>query len=292
MLRRLSMAIVLAASVGRAHAAIDAGAIAKLTGIAPEVQGGVAKVSVPRGDLHVTVDGVALAPFQGLTSWAAFEEAGDRTVVMGDLVLAEDEVSPAMCAALDAGLEVTALHNHFAFARPPVFFMHVGGTGPTDALATGVAHALAAVRAVRAASPTPAAGFGGPAVGTPSAIDPKPLEAVLGGTAQAKDGMAKFVFGRTTTAHGTPLGAAMGVNTWAAFGGSPERAVVDGDFAMLEGELQPVLRALCAAGIHVVAIHGHMIHEEPRIVFLHFWGTGPAEDLARGVRRALDAQRA
>jgi hypothetical protein len=84
----------------------------------------------------------------------------------------------------------------------------------------------------------------------------------------------------------------MGVNTWAAFGGSPERAVVDGDFAMLEGELQPVLRALCAAGIHVVAIHGHMIHEEPRIVFLHFWGTGPAEDLARGVRRALDAQRA
>ena len=269
----------------------DAGTIERITGLAPEVKDGVAKVSVPRSDLSVTVDGVRLAPFQGLTTWAAFARSGDKTIVMGDMTLAEDEVSPAMSAALDNGLEVTALHNHFSFDHPPILFMHIGGTGTTERLATGVRKTLDAVKEVRARAATPGEGFGGAAIPATSTLDPKSLEAILGGTAQAKDGMVKFVFGRTTSMHGSTMGAAMGVNTWAAFAGGPEAAVVDGDVAMLESELQGVLKALRAAKINVVAIHTHMIHEQPRIMFLHYWGKGTAADLARGIKQALATER-
>lgn len=264
--------------------------IAKVTGLQPDVKNGVAKITVPRTDLAVTVDGVKMQPFQGLTSWAAFQGSSPTTVVMGDLTLAEDEVNPVMSAALDNGLEVTALHNHFVFDHPRILFMHIAGTGSTEQLATGVRKALATLKEVRR-TPVPAEGFGGPAIPTANSIDAKPLEAILGGQGQAKDGMVKFVFGRTTKAHGIDLGADMGVNTWAAFAGSPEAAVADGDFAMLESELQPVLKALRHASINVVAIHSHMTHEEPRIMFLHFWGKGRAEDLAHGLKAAMDAQR-
>ena len=146
------------------------------------------------------------------------------------------------------------------------------------------------VRSAAAAEPE-AAGFAGGNILAKSTIDPKPLEAILGGTAQAKDGMAKFSFGRKTSMHGTEVGEAMGVNTWAAFGGSQQAAVVDGDFAMLEDELQDVLKALRRARINIVAIHNHMTHEQPPIMFLHFWALGPAEDLARGLKAALDTQK-
>jgi hypothetical protein len=267
----------------------DAAAIARITGLQPEVKNGVAKVSVPRTDLTITVDGVRMSPFQGFTSWAAFTGAGGGAVVMGDLTLAEDEVSPVMDAALGAGLEVTALHNHFSFDRPRILFMHIGGAGTTEQLATAVRKALDAIKEARHGPP--AEGFGPPSVAAENGIDPKPLEAIFGAGGQAKDGMVKFVFGTKTTAHGADLGAEMGVNTWAAFAGSPQAAVVDGDFAMLETELQPVLKALRAARINVVAIHSHMIHEQPRIMFLHFWGKGPAEELARGIEAARRTQR-
>jgi hypothetical protein len=208
---------------------------------------------------------------------------------MGDLTLAEDEVSPVMDAALASGLEVTALHNHFSFDRPRILFMHIAGTGNLAELATGVRKALDAVKDVRA-SATPRETFGGPTIPAANSIDLKALEAILGGTGQAKDGMVKFVFGRTTKAHGVDLGAEMGVNTWAAFAGSPQAAVVDGDFAMLESELQTVLRALRSAKINVVAIHSHMTHEQPRVMFLHFWGKGPADALARGIKAARATQ--
>jgi|SRR5438477_1065533 len=269
-----------------AFAALDTATIARATGLTPEVKDGVATVRVPRDDLAVVVDGVKLAPFQGLTSWAAFEESGDRTIVMGDLTLTEEQVNPTMSAALENGLEVTALHNHFLFDRPRVFFMHVGGTGTTEQLAAAVAKTLAAAKAATGH----ADGFGGPQIPATNTIDPKPLETVFGQPGQAKDGMVKFVFGKKTAMHGTEAGAAMGVNTWAAFGGSPAAAVVDGDFAMLESELQGVLKALRHADIAVVAIHNHMTHEEPRIMFLHFWGKGAAEKLARGIKSALDTQ--
>lgn len=267
----------------------DAAAIARLTGLQPDVKNGVAKISAPRSDLTVTVDGVKMQPFQGFTSWAAFAGSGPDTVVMGDLTLAEDEVTPVMDAALNNGLEVTALHNHFSFDHPRILFMHIAGTGTTEALAAGVRKALDAIQTARHGSP-PADGFGGPTIPGESSIDPKPLEAVFGVAGQTNDGMVKLVFGRKATAHGMELGAEMGVNTWAAFAGSPQAAVVDGDFAMMESEVQPVLKALRAANIHVVSIHSHMMHEQPRIVFLHYWGKGSAGDLARGIEAARATQ--
>jgi hypothetical protein len=266
---------------------LDTSLIAETTGVRPELKNGIATIRVPRTDLAVVVDGIRVTPFQGLTTWAAFQRAGHRTMLMGDLTLTENQVSATLSAALDNGLEVTALHNHFLFAEPPVFFMHIGGTGTTEALATGVRKAL---DAAKAAASSGSRGFGGPRIPDQSALDAAPLEAILGGKAQAKDGMVKFVFEKRTAMHGIDAGADMGVNTWAAFAGSPDAAVVDGDFAMLESELQRVLKALRRAGINVVAIHNHMTHEEPRIVFLHFWGKGSAADLARGVQAARDTQ--
>jgi hypothetical protein len=289
---RCGAMIVLAALVAGSVRADepDTATIARVTGLEPDVKNGVAKISVPRSDLTVTVDGVKMRPFQGFTSWAAFAGSASRTVVMGDLTLAEDEVTPVMDAALNNGLEVTALHNHFSFDHPRILFMHIAGTGSTEALAAGVRKALDAIEATRHGSP-PRDGFGGQPIPGDNSIDPKPLEAVFGGAGQAKDGMVKFVFPQTTTAHGLALGAEMGVNTWAAFGGSPQAAVVDGDFAMLESELQPVLKALRTAKINVVAIHSHMTHEQPRIMFLHYWGKGAAGDLARGIEAARVTQR-
>jgi len=289
----LRTALILFGIVNTAFAAgtgPDTDVIARVTGLQPDVKNGVAKVSVPRSDLSVTVDGINMSPFQGFTSWAAFTGSGAKAVVMGDMTLVEDEVTPAMDAALANGLDVTALHNHFSFDHPRVLFMHIAGTGTTEQLATGVKKVLDAIKEVRGKSPTPAEGFGGATIPAQNTIDPKRLEAILGAQAQAKDGMAKFVFGKQTKAHGVELGPEMGVNTWAAFAGSPEAAVVDGDFAMLESELQGVLKALRAAKINVVAIHSHMTHEEPRIMFLHYWGKGSAEDLARGIKVARATQ--
>jgi hypothetical protein len=272
----------------------DAAAIARVTGRAPEIAGRVAKISAPRSDLSVRVDGVPIVPFQGLTSWAAFTAAGSETMLMGDIVVTEDEVNPALSAALDTGLEVTALHNHFAFDEPRVMFMHIGGHGPSERLAAGVKATLDAVervsRARAANGGKPLARHAGRSFPAESSIDAAVLEGILGGTAQAKDGMAKFVVSRRTTMHGIEAEAAMGVNTWAVFAGSPDDAVVDGDFAMLDVEVQPVLKALRRGGIDVVAIHNHMIGEQPQLVFLHFWGRGRATDLASTLAAARAAQ--
>jgi len=287
---RLATVVLLLATVQALAAPPDEGLIARITGLEPEVKAGVVKVSVPRTALTVTVDGVRMDPFQGLTSWAAFQASGEAIIVMGDLALAEDEVDPAMTAALANGLSVTALHNHFSFDHPRILFMHIDGTGTTERLATALRKTLDAVQQVRR-TPSPAESFGGPAIPDTSTIEPKPLEAILGRTGQAKNGMVKFVFERKTTMHGAEMGAAMGVSTWAVFAGSPESAVVDGDFAMLETEVQGVLKALRAADIHVVALHNHMLHEQPRILFLHYWGKGPEEGLARALKKAMATQR-
>jgi hypothetical protein len=243
--------------------------------------------------VKVTVDGWKMAPFQGLTSWAGFvagQKAGVEAMVMGDLVVFEDEVSPVMSAALDGGLEVTALHNHFLFDAPHVFFMHIGGEGSLEQLGKGVKAAVDAQRAVRAKAPKPAASFsGGAAPAGPSAIDGAKLDAVFGMKGANKDGMYKATMGRKTQAAcGCTIGKAMGVNTWAAFAGKDGDAVVDGDFAVAESELQPVLKSLRGGGINVVAIHSHMTQESPRILFLHYWGRGKAADLAATVKKAVD----
>jgi hypothetical protein len=247
----------------------------------------VHKVTFPRNDLKVTIDGWAMHPFLGLTSWAAFTSHGGHVMVMGDLTLAEDEVNPVMSVALDNGLEVTALHNHFFFDSPKTMFMHIGGTGELEQLAGAVRKAIDKVREIRAANPVPVSSFSGSAIAEKSSITPGPIEEILGVKGQAQGGMYKVSIGREAKAHGQPVGNQMGVNTWAAFAGSDDNAVVDGDFAMLADELQPVLRALRGAGTNIVAIHNHMTHEEPTYYFLHYWGKGKAADLARGVKSAL-----
>ncbi|MFL6664409.1 MAG: DUF1259 domain-containing protein, partial [Rhizobacter sp.] len=240
-------------------------------------------------DVKVAVDRWTMPPFMGLTSWAAFTPMGKATMVMGDTVLLEDEVNPAMSAALDAGLEVTALHNHFFYDQPKVYFMHIGGMGDARKLASGIKSVYDRIAQVRAGQATPAAAFPGD-IPSPSNVSAAAIEQALGGKAQSKDGMVKVVIGRTAKMHGTTVGNEMGVNTWAAFAGTDDQAVVDGDFAMHEDELQPVLKAMRAGGINIVSIHQHMTHEAPRIMFLHYWGKGKAADLAKVIKSALDAQ--
>jgi hypothetical protein len=249
----------------------------------------VYKVSFPRTDVAVEVDGVALPPFMGLTSWVAFKDAGGgKSMMMGDLVLFQDEVGPVMDAILGHGAEVTALHNHFFYDEPRVFFMHVGGMGSAADLARAVRAANDAVRGVRDARSAPrrSSGRAAPPKGV---LDDAALAGVLGVQGQSKDGMFKAVFGRKARHGQVEVGADMGVNTWAAFAGSPDDAVVDGDFAVREEELQPVLRTLRKGGIDIVAIHHHMTHEEPRMIFLHYWGRGEAKRLAGTVKQALSA---
>jgi hypothetical protein len=271
---------------------IDAARVGSITGGKPETADNVVKVSFPRDDIAVDVDGwKKVPPFMGLTSWAAFvpgEKPGVEAMVMGDLVVFEDEVNPVMSAALDGGIEVTALHNHFFFDKPRVYFMHIGGEGSVEQLAKGVRAALDAEKAIRQKNKQPATTFGAPPP-SPSKIDGVKLDGVFGVKGGAKDGMYKAVFGRKTQAGcGCTIGKAMGVNTWAAFGGTDADAIVDGDFSVAENELQGVLKALRGGGINVVAIHSHMTGESPRLLFLHYWGRGPAVDLAGVVKRALD----
>ena len=276
---------------------IDATKLEQVTGAKPTFNKdeNVYKVSFPRDDVKVMVDGTPMPPFMGLTSWAAFTPGmGAEAMVMGDLVLFQDEVNPAMSAALDNGLSVTALHNHFFYDEPRVFFMHVGGEGSTEKLATGVRKVLDRVKVIREANPQPATTFGKDKLPMKSSIAAAPLAQVIGaagGKPAEKDGMVKFVVGRTAKMPcGCDVGKEMGVNTWAAFYGSDEHAFVDGDFVTFEGELQPVLKALRASDINVVAIHNHMEGDTPKAIFLHYWGVGPAEKLATGVRAALDTQ--
>ena len=252
----------------------------------------VYRVNFPRTDVKVSVEGRSLHPFLGLTSWAAFTpHSSSELMVMGDLVLFEDEVNPVMSAALDNGLDVTALHNHFFFDTPRVMFMHIGGNGTAERLATAVARAMDKIKEIRKASPQPSGKFSGPTVPETNSITASTIDGILGVKGQANAGMYKVAIGREATMHGRQVGNQMGVNTWAAFAGTDSAAFVDGDFAMLESELQPVLRALRSAGINIVAIHNHMTHEEPQYVFLHYWGKGPSAVLAKGLRSALDTQR-
>ncbi|MBM3738958.1 MAG: DUF1259 domain-containing protein [Acidobacteria bacterium] len=295
-MRIITLSILVSAALLRAEitdqqrAAIDRGTGAAGTYTAAE---DVYRAAFPRSDVPVTVDGRALHPFQGLTSWAAFIPHGHagHLMVMGDLVLFEDELNPVMSAALDNGLEVTALHNHFFYDSPRVMFMHIGGSGDAGKLAAAVGRALDKVKEIRKASPTPARSFAGPALPAANSISAGPLDSILGVKGQVNAGMYKISIGRPAAMHGRTVGNQMGVNTWAAFAGSDQASVVDGDFAMLESELQGVLRTLRKGGINIVAIHNHMTHEEPQYVFLHYWGKGPAQDLARTLKAAMDTQK-
>lgn len=251
----------------------------------------VFKASFPRNDVKISVDNVPWDPFMGLTSWTAFTPVDETNVmVMGDLVLLQDEVNPVMSILLNQGIGVTALHNHFFYDNPKVYFMHIEATGSPASLAKGIKEALDTVKTIRSKNSIPQ-DFGGPALPNKSAINPAPLEQIFGVKGQSKEGMVKFVFGRTVKVDNISFGNEMGVNTWAAFAGTDANAIVDGDFAVLENELEPVLKTLRKGNINIVAIHQHMINESPRMIFLHYWGKGPSETLARTVKDALNATR-
>ncbi len=190
-----------------------------------------------------------------------------------------------MSVALDSGLDVTALHNHFLWESPRIMFMHIGGMGDQKALAAAIGKVFAKMRETAGGKgETPSAQIDP----GQSSLDASKIDAALGVKGKVDQGVYKVEIGRTTRMEGAQVGTKMGVNTWAAFAGSNDQAVVDGDFAMLESELQPVLKALRGARIDVVAIHQHMTGEQPRIMFLHYWGVGAVQDLARGLRAALD----
>jgi hypothetical protein len=274
------------------HAAqLDTAKIEQITGMKGTLnqKEGVFKVSAPRKDIPVTVEGWKMPPFMGLTSWAGFEAGQSKeAMVMGDIVLFQDEVNPVMSAALEHGLEVTALHNHFFFDEPKVYFMHIGGDGDTATLAGGVKAVFDAIKEYRSSHPQIARQFVGDALPANSSISAEPLNAVFGAKGTAQDGMVKFTFGREVTMGcGCKAGKEMGVNTWAAFAGSDDNAVVDGDFVVTADELQPALKSLRADGINIVAIHSHMTEDTPHVLFFHYWGRGKAADLAASVKKAL-----
>jgi hypothetical protein len=251
---------------------------------------GVVRVAWPQTDVAVTVDRMPLKPFAGLGSWGAFTPTAHGAMVMGDTVVFQDEVDAAMDAAFANNLEVTALHNHFFYDEPKVYFMHVGGTGEPEKLAAGVKAVWDAIKKVRADNPKPATRFAGdaPKAGTVTA---EPIEKVLGQKSESQAGVVKVTIGREGVMHGVKVAGSMGLTTWAAFSGTDELAAVDGDFIMTAAEVQPVLRALRKAGVHVVALHNHMVGEQPAFIFTHFWGKGKAEELARALKTALDAQK-
>ena len=270
-------------------AALDTAKIDQLTGLKGKFneKEGVYKVTFPRNDVKVVVDGWTLPPFMGLGTWAAFTATKDGAMVMGDTVLFEDEVNAAMSAALNNGLNVTALHNHFFFDHPKVYFMHIEGEGAVDRLAGAVRKVYDATKQIRAVNSNPKDSSGAAQLLEKSSITAGPLNEIFGAQGESKDGMVKFTFGRPATMHGVKIDNTMGVNTWAAFAGSDDNAVVDGDFAVTEDELQPTARSLLKEKINIVAIHQHMTHEQPRIMFFHYWGRGHAKDLAQAIKGAF-----
>src|SRR5437899_7133222 len=296
MKRVFTAGLIFATSIFASVAAgLDTARIDELTGLKGKVneKEGVYRVTFPRDDVKVVVDGWTMPPFMGLGTWAAFTKgAHTEAMVMGDTVLFEDEVNAAMSAALDNGLKVTALHNHFFFDKPKVFFMHIEGEGSVDDLARAAKKMYDTVKAIRGPNAKPASTFEEDAlvpVSLPekNSITPAPLNEIFSMQGEAKDGMLKFTIGRPAKMHGVKIDNTMGVNTWAAFAGDDKNAVVDGDFAVTEDELQPVLKSLLKEKINIVAIHSHMTNEEPRIMFFHYWGRGAAKDLAQAVKGGL-----
>src|SRR6266568_9376909 len=250
----------------------------------------VLKVNIPRKDLTVIVDGVATPTPFGFGGWLAMTKGdGGMDVMMGDLVLTEDEVNPVMSALLDNGLEVTAVHNHFFFENPRIFYMHVHGHGKTADLAK---MAKPAVDLIGRGSPQHQSSVtGGASNVTAGQIDTAKLAKIAGHEGEQNGAVYKITVGRDDLKikeMGAPINSRMGLNTWAAFYGSDANAEIAGDVAMLGPEVTPVLKTLRENGLNVVAIHHHMTSTQPTIYFLHYWGTGPAEKLASAFKAALN----
>lgn len=247
----------------------------------------VFKISMPRKDIKVKVDGTLLSPFLGLTSWISFTNENDSTIAMGDLVLFEDEVNPVMRKALEKGLSVTALHNHFFFDHPKVFFMHILAKGNSENISLSLKEMFDEIKNVRSIHPNPKNSFDSLKITLKNSISKEKVQNILGIECQEQSGMVKAILGKDSNLYKTS-GKEMGINSWAGFGGANEKAFVDGDIAVSESQLQKVLKILQHSNINVVAIHNHMIFENPRILFVHFWSKGKVEDLAMGIKLVFD----
>jgi len=250
----------------------------------------VLKVNIPRNDLSVTVANVKTPTPFGFGGWVAMTKGtGGMEVLMGDLVLTQDEVNPVMSALLDNGIEVTALHNHFFWDEPRMFYMHVHAHGTAADLARKLKPGLDLI-GKGTTRPTPAPAPAGAAASAPK-LDTAKIAQIVGTPGDQTGDVYKITIGRDDlklTEMGATINARMGLNTWAAFVGTNEQAAIAGDVAMLASEVTPVLKALRKNGLDVVAIHHHMTSVRPAVIFLHYWGTGPAEKLATGFKAAVD----
>ena len=289
-MRSVLLAILFAASVGTASAQempAEYAALLTAVGKTGDFKDGVLKVNIPRSDLQVTINKRPAPTPLGFGGWVALTKGdGGHDVMMGDLVLTEDEVNPVMSAVLRNGLDVTALHNHFFWEQPRMFFMHVHGMGTAADLAKRIKPAIDLIdQSMKRAARTVA-----PANATPT-IDASALAKIIGHQGEQSGPVYKITVGRRdidVREHGAVINSRMGLNTWAAFAGTDSDAMVAGDVAMLDHEVTPVLKSLRDSGINVVAIHHHMTGVAPQVIFLHYYGTGPAAKLAQAVRAAVD----
>jgi hypothetical protein len=250
------------------------------------VSGEVHRYGFPRTDLNVTLDGVTIKPALALGGWVAMKPAHGGAMVMGDLVLLEAEINPVLTALIQNGLEITAIHNHVLRGNPATFYMHVGGHGDPEKLATTIVQALQSSK-TPLAPPTPPAQQ--PAVD----LDTAQLDQIIGAKGNANGGVYQFGVPRRDPvkeaemelAPAGPMGVATAINFQPTGTG---KAAITGDFVLTAEEVQPVIKELRAAGIEVTAIHSHMLDEQPRLIFMHFWANDDAQKLARGIRAALD----
>lgn len=265
---------------------LDIPAIENVLGMKGSEKNGEYKVTVPQNDLNVKVDGFQIIPPMGLGSWAAFSPAKKGAMVMGDIVVTEKDLLPVQQEVIKQGLSITAIHNHFARMEPDIWYMHIGGMGSGAELASKVKAVFDKVKEIRGGNPAD-----GSATEVKNSLDTAMIANTLGYSGSMNRGVYKVVIGRPDVNlidHGAPVSTFMGFNTWASWQGTNEKAAVAGDFAMLESEVEPVIKALIESGIEVVAVHNHMVHENPRIFFLHYWGVGSAEKLTQGLRQALN----
>ena len=243
------------------------------------------KITVPQNDLNIMVDGFKIIPPMGLGSWAAFTPCGDSAMVMGDIILTETDLKPVQQEVIRQGFAITAIHNHFVRNHPNIMYMHIDRSADVTTLSNGIKAIFDKVEEVRGQNPKDAKGDS-----VANTLNIALLDSIIGQRGELTKGVYKYTIGRPDIGlqeHGIPVSTFMGFNTWAAWQGTPEHAAVCGDFAMLEHEVGPVIKALIESGIEVVAVHNHMVHEEPRIFFLHYWGVGDEMLLAKGLQAAL-----
>ena len=267
---------------------IDTTSIERIMGAKGQFNNGEYKVTIPQNDLSVEVDGFKIIPAMGLGTWIAFSPMDNGAMIMGDIVLTETDLKAVQQEVIKQGLTISAIHNHFIRNHPNILYMHIGGSGPADQLAQKAKALLDKISSLRGGDPSKGSAS---AESVQNTLDTQKLDAIVGAKATMSKGVYKYTIGRpdvNLTEHGMKVSTFMGFNTWAAFQGTPDHAAVAGDFTMTENEVTPVIKALIEHGIEVVAVHNHMVHEQPRIFFLHYWGVGNAEELAKGLRAALD----